>query len=269
MSKRIGKQQMKLIDKLVSHFVDNQDLFTRTLINLNGYVDSSKQLRALVHSRKSRIKDPEHLRDKLKRKASYSNETGKPFDITTENLFLKINDLAGFRILHLHTRQLKEIDSELKRIFNEEKWEIIEGPNARTWDDESRSYFNSIGIATSPNPNMYTSVHYIIKPNSRLTCELQVRTLMEEVWGEVDHSINYPHKTESLSCREQLKALARATSSCSRLVDSIFASHYDFESGKLSKSGLEKAPSKKKAAVKKKKAIKKPVVKKKKPTKKK
>jgi hypothetical protein len=41
---------------------------------------------------------------------------------------------------------------------------------------------------------MYTSVHYIIGSGSQtpLTCEIQVRTLMEEVWGEVDHKINYP-----------------------------------------------------------------------------
>jgi hypothetical protein len=41
----------------------------------------------------------------------------------------------------------------------------------------------------------------------------------------VDHKINYPHKSESLSCREQIKVLARVTSSCSRLVDSIFHSY--------------------------------------------
>jgi ppGpp synthetase/RelA/SpoT-type nucleotidyltranferase len=55
---------------------------------------------------------------------------------------------------------------------------------------------------------------------------------MEEVWGEVDHTINYPHKSNSLPCREQIKALARATSTCSRLVDSIFASHNDYEEKK-------------------------------------
>ena len=34
---------------------------------------------------------------------------------------------------------------------------------------------------------MYTSVHYVIGSASRttVTCEIQVRTLMEEVWGEV------------------------------------------------------------------------------------
>ena len=72
---------------------------------------------------------------------------------------------------------------------------------------------------------MYTSVHYVVSSASRtkITCEIQVRTLMEEVWGEVDHAINYPDPSELLSCREQLKVLARVTSSATRLVDSIFA----------------------------------------------
>jgi putative GTP pyrophosphokinase len=76
---------------------------------------------------------------------------------------------------------------------------------------------------------MYTSVHYVVASNSRttVTCEIQVRTLMEEVWGEVDHSINYPHKTESVPCREQIRALARSTSSATRLVDAIFATVED------------------------------------------
>lgn len=55
---------------------------------------------------------------------------------------------------------------------------------------------------------------------------------MEEVWGEVDHSINYPHKSDSVACREQIRALARATSSATRLVDSIFATVADIEQSK-------------------------------------
>ncbi len=78
---------------------------------------------------------------------------------------------------------------------------------------------------------MYTSVHYVIKPKkmTQYTCEIQVRTLMEEVWGEVDHTINYPDKTRSLACSEQIATLARATSAATRLVDSIFRSHADFQ----------------------------------------
>ena len=72
---------------------------------------------------------------------------------------------------------------------------------------------------------MYTSVHYVIRPNKSYTAEIQVRTLAEELWGEVDHKINYPVRSEIFACSEQLKVLARTTSACTRLVDSIFGSH--------------------------------------------
>ena len=71
---------------------------------------------------------------------------------------------------------------------------------------------------------MYTSVHYILDPQRKtpVRVELQVRTLMEEVWGEVSHSMNYPHPTKNPIVEEQLKVLARFTSGCTRLVDTIF-----------------------------------------------
>lgn len=235
MKNTLGVKQLKKIDELIDHFVSNKELFSIVLNSLNGCVTISTSLSKLIHSTKNRIKDPGHLRDKLIRNAIDMKKKGILFDINKDNLFSKVNDLAGFRILHLHTRQIEQIDIELKKIFREQQWIIIEGPTAKTWDDESRSYFKEIGIETSSHPNMYTSVHYIIQPNSSasITCEIQVRTLMEEVWGEVDHSINYPLKNDSNSCRDQIKVLARMTSSCSRLVDSIFSTHKEYESNKL------------------------------------
>ncbi len=93
---------------------------------------------------------------------------------------------------------------------------------------------------------MYTSVHYVIvaKSITTVTCEIQVRTLMEEVWGEVDHKINYPHRNESVACREQLLALARATSSATRLVDAIFATVADVESKAAASEVKEKSNTK-------------------------
>lgn len=223
------QEEIRHIDELVSHFSDKLDLFRRSEHSLLGYFTLSSSLKPLIHSIKSRIKDPEHLKHKLFRKLAKAKNDGVPFEIDKTNLFQKINDLLGFRLIHLHTRQIEEIDFELKKILEEEKWIIVEGPTARTWDEESERYFEEIGIEVhqSPNLNLYTSVHYVVSPNSSysITCEIQVRTLMEEVWGEVDHTINYPDKSESFSCREQIKALARATSSCSRLVDCIFSTH--------------------------------------------
>jgi putative GTP pyrophosphokinase len=155
----------------------------------------------------------------------------KPFTITPDNLLRRVTDLAGIRILHLHTTQFSGIDHELRSIFDEQKFRLIEGPFARTWDDEYRDFFRKLGVKTQKSPTMYTSVHYVIASGSQttVTCEIQVRTLMEEVWGEVDHTINYPHETNEVACREQIRALARVTSSATRLVDSIFATLADID----------------------------------------
>jgi putative GTP pyrophosphokinase len=233
-----GKRDLKLIESLVECAKENEKLFSNLLNILFGTFSSDEQLMAHVHSMKWRIKTPNHLRDKLIRKWIESRVKGREFSINRDNLFVKINDLAGFRILHLHTRQFEQIKLCLERILSDQKYRIIEGPSARTWDDESRAYFRSIDTRFIKSDTLYTSVHYVIAPNqkTRCTCEIQVRTLAEELWGEVDHTINYPKPSDSLTCREQIKVLARVTSSCSRLVDAIFVSQADHKATRRPKA---------------------------------
>jgi ppGpp synthetase/RelA/SpoT-type nucleotidyltranferase len=224
----LSKSQYRQIGGLVKHYVSKQETFKLLLANVQNLF-SSDSLSAHVHSMKSRLKAPRRLRDKLIRKAREAKSKGQSFDITKTNLFEKINDLAGFRILHLYTRQMKDIDRVIKEILKRENYVIFEGPIAKTWDNESRQYFRSIGIETEDSDTLYTSVHYLFHASNqaKTACELQVRTLAEELWGEVDHTINYPYKAKSVACGEQIKVLARVTSSCTRLVDSIFTSHKD------------------------------------------
>lgn len=218
--------ERKLAASLTKHFIANRGMFEVMIDQLNTAIQGAPKLMKFIHSSKFRVKDSDHLLDKIQRKILSAKKNNEKFDLTEENLFSRINDLAGYRILHLHTQQLIDIDRELRSIFKEYRYSIIENPTARTWDDESRAYFESIGIKTKSSPTMYTSVHYIIKPNNRtnISCEIQVRTLAEELWGEVDHIMNYPHPSPNSACREQIKVLARITSGCSRLVDSIFES---------------------------------------------
>lgn len=228
-SRGLSHKDRTLINGLVDHARTNEKPLENLLRNLFNTFSSDDELMQYVHSMKWRIKHPDHLRDKLIRKCHEAKESGKNFTINKDNLFTKINDLAGFRILHLYTRQFQHIDQCLKRILADQFYRVVEGPSARTWDDESRDYFRSIHTRFIKSSTLYTSVHYVVAPNqrTRYTCEIQVRTLAEELWGEVDHTLNYPHASPSLSCREQIKVLARVTSSCTRLVDSIFLSHDD------------------------------------------
>jgi len=192
------------------------------------------ELKKLIHSLKWRAKEPSHLKDSLCRKAQKALAAGKEFDITQENVFARVPDLAGLRLLHLHMRQMEKLHPLILQVLAAEGY-VLEGkPEAKTWDLEYETMFKSLDLEVKRNESLYTSVHYVIKQNStnpRL-CELQVRTLAEEVWGEISHTINYPQETDSVACKEQLKVLARLVSGCSRLVDSIVASYDDHEKRK-------------------------------------
>lgn len=221
MPKNIDQRIKELVDYYKSN-IHNFEYITETA--RNAFL-SDPSLSSLIHSSKSRVKNPSHLKGKLIRKAKEAINEGKEFEITKSNLFHEITDLAGVRLLHLHTRQMGQIDTLIKEIAKSRNFDLVKGPVANTWDDEYRSFFEKLGIKTRQRENvMYTSVHYIFASNSvaQERVELQVRTLMEEVWGEVDHQLNYPKKTKSLACAEQLKVLARVTSSATRLVDSIY-----------------------------------------------
>lgn len=173
----------------------------------------------VVHSVKSRLKDRSHLKEKIARKQTDTS----PIDAT--NLFTRITDLAGVRVLHLHQDQVRAIHDEiLDKVRNKGDWVLDEAPRAYTWDPESTDFFTSMGLEVRVKDSFYTSVHYLVRPraDSPLCCEVQVRTLFEEIWGEVDHALNYPNPTEVVACREQLRVLTKVVGAGSRLVDSIF-----------------------------------------------
>lgn len=197
--------------RIVSFFSDNP--------RLNG------EPLPTIHSIKSRLKDKNHLADKIKRKWDEQD----PID--GSNLFDKITDLAGVRILHLHQTQFPKIHEEIMNQVKTNEWFLAEEPKAYTWDPESKAFYESLGINCEMKPSYYTSIHYLVKPreDSHYKCEIQVRTLFEEIWGEIDHTINYPSNTESIACKEQIKVLARLASTGTKLADSIFRSYEEFE----------------------------------------
>lgn len=220
------------INEVVSYYIDdkeNQFALESFLSQVEVFFTKNPILNQkpfpIIHSLKSRFKDPDHLRDKLKRKA----EKGQIVD--KDCLFQEINDLIGVRVLFLYQDQFSFIHNEILRKVNDlGDWAFIEEPKAYTWDPESEKQYDALGITTEVRDTFYTSVHYIVKPNNNknfVCCEIQVRTLFEEIWGEIDHTINYPHPTENIACKEQLRVLSKLVSTGTRLADSIFRCYND------------------------------------------
>jgi putative GTP pyrophosphokinase len=191
---------------------------------------SNAAIKKLVHSWRFREKDPEHLREKLVRKTIEAKDAGKTFDVTPENLTDEIDDLAGVRLLHINREQLRDIHPKIIEIAKYHRYKFREKPIAYTWDAENTDFYKNIGLKIKNKKSMYTSVHYVLQPHfDNMSCELQVRTIAEELWGEVSHTVNYPHETKSVACIQQLAVLARIAWGCTRLVDSIFASRDEYD----------------------------------------
>lgn len=237
------------IDDAVRSYDARRTEYANLAARVIDHLTSNHELMQLIHSTKSRPKDPEHLRDKLERQATESLAKKRPFTTTAKNVFTRIEDLAGVRLLHLRSKEICDIHPKLQEIFRTFKYTIVGEPEASSWDIETSKLFGDLGFKIVPRPTLYTSVHYIVQPHyGKEKCEVQVRTLAEELWGEVSHAMNYPHTSECRACTEQLLALARLTSGCTRLVDSIFVTRDEFDDLRdqthLRRSGKKKRKTK-------------------------
>ena len=226
----VGPRDEARIDRAVACFLQKDYLFENLAQSLAGHLTAHPELGGMIHFIKWRIKDKSSLKEKLKRKLIDDKqrpreERGIPIDET--NIFERVGDLAGVRILHLHTEQMRRIHRLILHVLDEHRYTLKTEPTANCWDVEYENLFKEFGINTVSRESMYTTVHYDVVANqkTRLTCELQVRSLMDEVWSEVSHRVNYPRESSSASCRDQLKVLARLTTGGTRLVDSIFRAH--------------------------------------------
>lgn len=149
-----------------------------------------------VHSVRWRVKDADHLMAKVVRKKADGVEKYK--GLTVKNYHQIVTDLIGIRALHLFKDECIEIDTELRAV-----WEPSETPIVyiREGDQgELTTRFAAQGFEVRSHPAGYRSVHYVIESrplNRSVFVELQVRTIIEEAWSEIDHRIRYPNFSQS------------------------------------------------------------------------
>ncbi|MCX7110918.1 MAG: hypothetical protein NTX45_12485 [Proteobacteria bacterium] len=145
-----------------------------------------------VHSVRWRIKDVQHVLEKIVRKRAKSEE--KYADINISNYTNKISDLIGLRALHLFKFEWKEIHDYLSN-----GWDKKETPKAfiRIGDPEDiTALYEANSCVVDEHEHNYRSVHYIISSRIRkddILAEIQVRTIFEEGWSEIDHKVRYPN----------------------------------------------------------------------------
>jgi ppGpp synthetase/RelA/SpoT-type nucleotidyltranferase len=213
-------------DQVMQFFVENRNRFGSfkdAVVSIFANEPSLSDTHTpIIHSLKSRFKSEQSLRSKIQRKID------KGVIFSPDNVAKEITDYVGVRVLHLYSFQAEQIDSTIKRLISDGDWKLFEKPKAYTWDPDSQIFFQNMGFECELKDSHYTSLHYVVQPNNlnaQVSCEIQVRTLFEEVWGEIDHAINYPIKTGIFACKEQLRVLSKLVSTGTRLADSIHRIH--------------------------------------------
>lgn len=219
----LSKTDRRRIDKVAKYFISEQHLFELFAKSLMGSFENSPKLKEFIHFIKYRIKDERSLRAKLEKILMSAGDQ----ILDDQDLVDRVTDFVGLRLIHLHMDQFADIHPLVLDILKEYKCELLNPPEAYCWDMEYKDLFHRVGVKVVERKSMYMTIHYDILANQRnkITCELQVRSLTEELWGEVSHRVDYPKESQSVSCQDQLKVLARLTSGCGRLVDSIFKTH--------------------------------------------
>jgi putative GTP pyrophosphokinase len=147
-----------------------------------------------IHSINYRIKHEEHLLEKVIRRMRLNGDD----IITRENYRKKITDLIGIRALHIFKEDWNGIHDFIIR-----GWKQAEKPIAYVrYGDAERiiQFYKDRECGVQEHKYGYRSVHYqlLTSPETEsYQVEVQVRTLFEEAWGEIDHRVRYPYTLEN------------------------------------------------------------------------
>lgn len=153
-----------------------------------------------IHTIFYRIKDESRLIEKIDQENG-NCESGLTL-ITQNNFHERIGDIIGIRIICLRLADIVKVEEYLEFLVEEKILKFIQKP------DYKRSFVLPIRLGNTAPQNInlqysgYSSIHYQVKlgDNSDVSealkdiqIELQLRTILEEAWGEIDHKYRYSY----------------------------------------------------------------------------
>lgn len=208
--RRSGLSWEKLSDIYTDYKYACYNDYQSTARNLVSYLeDEAPENARCIYGR---AKNPEHLIEKIIRKAGTENSE-KYRLIDKENYKTKVTDLVGIRILVLAKEEWDEID---KHIHDKFQNNFLEPPVAYVCYGD-REIFDQNRILVDYTNKGYRSQHYLVEYENK-KCEIQVRTLAEEVYGEYDHRVRYPYQTDNKFLHRYSKIISKSTSELDDLI---------------------------------------------------
>jgi len=153
-----------------------------------------------LHTIIYRIKDEARLIEKIDEENKQLGVEAGP--ITQKNFQERVGDLLGIRLICLRLSDIKRVEAYLGLLAEEKIFRFVRRP------DRKRSFVLPVDPSEAIPEGLdlrytgYSSIHYQVAlgENSNATdefnglqIELQLRTILEEAWGEIDHKYRYVH----------------------------------------------------------------------------
>lgn len=158
-----------------------------------------------VHIINYRIKKEDRLIEKIVNENKKRKATSL---IDSKNYKDKIDDILGMRIICLRRSDVEKVGQYLNSLKKEKKFSFIRRPERKQppffWVQNPKE---KLPKEKDLQYSGYSSIHYFVKPGrnfnlhkdlSSLRCEIQVRTILEEAWGEIDHKYRYEIKRKGI-----------------------------------------------------------------------
>lgn len=145
-----------------------------------------------VHTVRYRIKDVDHLLEKIIRKTLEGEN-----DITVDNFAEKITDIIGVRVLYVFKSDWKRLHEEIKKRYADK---FSQNPEIKLKDGDSEELYKGIRNVEIKK-GIYRSIHYTLRHTSydensgseicKVKVEIQTRSIFEEGWSEINHKLIY------------------------------------------------------------------------------
>lgn len=161
-------------DAIIAKYDQNKyRLFASKVKDVIYSILDSEDIR--IHSITPREKDPKKLIEKIQR-------TGKEY----KDPLNEITDLAGVRVISYFPSDVDKIIKELTKNFRIDKQKSID---KRKTSDPSVFGYASVHLIVEFSPERFKLPEY--SPFENLKCEVQVRTILQHAWAEIEHDIVY------------------------------------------------------------------------------
>ncbi|MBA3010431.1 MAG: RelA/SpoT domain-containing protein [Proteobacteria bacterium] len=164
-----------------------------------------------LHTILYRIKEKKRLIEKIDEENKRVGDGVSP--ISQKNFQAKIDDLLGIRLICLRLSDIDRVKAYLGLLADEKIIRFIRNP------DHKRSFVLPVDPGETIPEGLhlrysgYSSIHYQIAlgENSdapdelkKLQVEFQLRTILEEAWGEIDHKYRYAFSRSGVALPEHI-----------------------------------------------------------------